>query len=117
MYEYFACMEVCVPCVCLVPLEIRNTGKILELELHIVVSYPEGAGNQIQILRRAGNAPDTDISAAVLPYSYFPFVKQSTVNLKVSYLIRIITMNNNDISHVSTIFEPQVFNLSFFARS
>ena len=41
----FACIYVCVPCVCLVPTEERIGVRPLKLELQMVVSHHMGAGN------------------------------------------------------------------------
>lgn len=49
---YFMCMVfclyVCGPLACLVPFDAR--GRLLNLELQIVVSPPVGAGHQTQVL-------------------------------------------------------------------
>ena len=44
----FACMYVCAPHTCLVPMEARiRASEALELELQMIVSYRMGAENQI----------------------------------------------------------------------
>lgn len=46
MYVYFAYMYRCVPCICLVPVEVRRGYQIhLKLELQMPVSHHVGARN------------------------------------------------------------------------
>jgi hypothetical protein len=51
MFEYFACMYVCISCVCLVRMEVKREHQTsLELELWVVLSYNVDASNQFQVL-------------------------------------------------------------------
>lgn len=48
----FACMHVCVPCLCLVPSEVRTGHWVPETGITDRYEPPDGAGNQTRVLSK-----------------------------------------------------------------